>query len=50
MRKRKQIMRKRKDHKLAWIREWTTWKSGVWNVEEFYWIRGNNEEMNGRGE
>ena len=28
--------------------EWTTRRSGVWR--NYYWIRGNNEEMNGWGE
>ena len=42
-------MRKRKDHKPAWIQsgrrgvECEVWRS-------YYQIRGNNEEMNGWGE
>ena len=43
-------MRKRKDHKPA--RTWSGRRGGVecgvWR--NYYWIRGNNEEMNGRGE
>ena len=43
-------MKKRKDHKPAWIRSGRHRgvECGVWR--NYYWIRGNNEEMNGRGE
>ena len=43
-------MRKRKDHKLAWIRGWTMGRVQCRVWKNYYWIRGKNEEINGWGE
>ena len=48
--RKKRKMRKKKGHKPARIRSGRRGgvEYGVWR--NYYWIRGNNEEMNGRGE